>query len=41
MLLDTVALVSGGIGVYQSGFGTTMIANSYIEGKRLYVPGAT
>lgn len=34
MLLDTVALVSGGIGVYQSGFGTTMITNSYIEGKR-------
>ena len=32
MLLDTVALVSGGIGVYQSGFGTTMITKSYIEG---------
>ena len=36
MLLDTVALVSGGIGVYQAGFGTTMITNSYIEGKRSY-----
>ena len=36
MLLDTVALVSGGIGVYQAGFGTTVIANSYIEGKRSY-----
>lgn len=36
MLLDTVALVSGGIGVYQAGFGTTMITNSYIEGKRPY-----
>ena len=37
MLLDTVALVSGGIGVYQAGFGTTMITNSYIEGKKLYI----
>lgn len=34
MLLDTVALVSGGSAVYQAGFGTTVIANSYIEGKR-------
>jgi hypothetical protein len=33
MLLDTVALVSGGQGVYQAGFGTTLISNSYIEGK--------
>jgi hypothetical protein len=33
MLLDTVALVSGGLGVYTAGFGTTMITNSYIEGK--------
>ena len=33
MLLDTVALVSGGLGAYTAGFGTTMITNSYIEGK--------
>lgn len=33
MLLDTVALVSGGTGVYQANFGTTLITNSYIEGK--------
>jgi hypothetical protein len=33
MHLDTVALVSGGQGVYQAGFGTTLISNSYIEGK--------
>jgi hypothetical protein len=33
MLLDTVALVSSGQGVYQAGFGTTLISNSYIEGK--------
>jgi hypothetical protein len=32
MLLDTVALVSGGVGVYTANYGTTMIANSYIEG---------
>lgn len=32
MLLDTVALVSGGLGVYQAGLGTTLITNSYIEG---------
>lgn len=32
MLLDTVALVSGGTGVYQAGLGTTLITNSYIEG---------
>lgn len=34
MFLDTVALVSGGSAVYQANFGTTMISNSYIEGKR-------
>lgn len=35
MLLDTVALVSGGTAVYQAGgFGTTLISNSYIEGKK-------
>lgn len=33
MLLDTVALVSGGTGVYQANFGTTLITNSYIEGN--------
>jgi hypothetical protein len=33
MFLDTVALVSGGTAVYQAGFGTTIISNSYIEGK--------
>jgi hypothetical protein len=33
MLLDTVALISGGIGVYQAGLGTTLISNSYIEGN--------
>ena len=32
MLLDTVALVSGGTGVYQAGLGTSLITNSYIEG---------
>jgi hypothetical protein len=37
MLLDTVALVSGGIGVYQAGFGTTVITNSYIEGESSYM----
>jgi hypothetical protein len=33
MLLDTVALISGGVGVYQAGLGTTLITNSYIEGN--------
>jgi len=36
MLLDTVALVSGGLGVYQAGLGTTLITNSYIEGISSY-----
>ena len=34
MLLDTVALVSGGSAVYQANFGTTMITDSYIEGEK-------
>ena len=33
MLLDTVALISGGIGVYQAGLGTALITNSYVEGS--------
>jgi len=32
MLLDTVSLVSQGVGVYTANFGTTLISNSYIEG---------
>lgn len=32
MLLDTVSLVSQGVGVYTANFGTTLITNSYIEG---------
>lgn len=30
--LDTVALISGGIGVYTAGFGITLLHNSYVEG---------
>lgn len=32
MLLDTVSLISQGVGVYSASFGTTLIYNSYIEG---------
>lgn len=32
MLLDTVSLISQGVGVYTASFGTTLITNSYIEG---------